>query len=321
MAIFSTEMQAMSNPAHRDKHNEILCNLARYEAAHGPLRGVVDPACRETLVAQIISSLRRIEFIRSLLTKDIDQRRLEPSSSLFDPLQGSLLLSRQGKPDEAIWLAFIGTHFGKHLKDGWKLPALVYGSFGQGPHWTAARYGADPQKFDRMLNSNRARLIDPKQSGRFSNHRQYQSKKPEVIARVFRSFHAWQFEDGSFDAKVRSIHKNVGQQPTRTFDALYQSMKDVYGFGRLGSFDFLTMIGKLHLAPIEPGSVYLQGATGPLSGAKLLFHGNRAFPTTARALGERVDGLDPYLNVGKQVIEDSLCNWQKSPKRYLYFKG
>ena len=98
-------------------------------------------------------------------------------------------------------------------------------------------------------------------------------------------------------------------------------MKDVYGFGRLGNFDFLTMIGKLHLAPIEPGSVYLQGATGPLAGAKLLFHGNRAFPTGAKRLGDRVDGLDSYLNVGKQVLEDSLCNWQKSPHRYVYFKG
>lgn len=311
----------MSNPVHRDRRQELLDNLFRYEAQHGALPGIADPAWRETLIAQLISSLRRIELIRSLLTKNIDQRRLDPSSPLFDPLQGSLLLSRQGNADEAIWLAFIGTHFGKHLKDGWKLPALVFGSFGQGPLWTAARYGADPHKFDRMLDANRARLIDPKQSGRFSNHRQYQSKKPEVIARVFRSFHAWQFEDGGFDAKVRTIHQRVGQQPTRTFDALYRSMKDVYGFGRLGNFDFLTMIGKLHLAPIEPGSVYLQGATGPLAGAKLLFHGNRKFQTGAKGLGDRVDGLDPYLNVGKQVLEDSLCNWQKSPQRYVYFKG
>ena len=311
----------MSNPAFRNWHQELSDNLIRYEAAHGPLPGIVNQVCRETLVAQLISSLRRIEFIRSLLTKDIDQRRLDPSSSLFDPLQGSLLLSRRGKADEAIWLSFIGTHFGKHPKDGWKLPALVYGSFSEGPHWTAAHYGANPQKFDRMLDANRTLLIDPKQSGRFSNHRQYQSKKPEVIARVFRSFHAWQFEDGGFDAKVRLIHRQLGQQPTRTFDALYRSMKDVYGFGRLGNFDFLTMIGKLHLAPIEPDSVYLQGATGPLSGAKLLFHGDRAFPTGAKALGDRVDGLDPHLNVGKQVLEDSLCNWQKSPHRYVYFRG
>jgi hypothetical protein len=52
-----------------------------------------------------------------------------------------------------------------------------------------------------------------------------------------------------------------------------------------------------------------------------LVFGNRAFRAGAKALGDRVDGLDPYLNVGKQVLEDSLCNWQKSPERYVYFKG
>ena len=311
----------MANPIHRERHQELLDKLSQYERAEGKLPGLVNPAWRETFVAQIISSLRRIEFIRSLHTKKIDGRRLDPASPLFAPLQGSLLLSKKGKADEAIWLAFIGTHFGKHLKDGWKLPALVFGSFGQGPLWTATNYGAAPQQFEQMLNANRSRLSDPQQSGRFSNHRQYQSKKPEVIALVFKSFYAWQFEHGNFGAKVRAIHHRVGQEPTQTFDALYQSMKNVYGFGRLGRFDFLTMIGKLHLAPIEPGSVYLPGATGPLSGAKLLFHGDPTYHTGAKALGHRVDSLDPYINVGKQVLEDSLCNWQKSPGKFMYFKG
>jgi hypothetical protein len=311
----------MSNPIHRNRHQDLLNGLSLYEAAHGPLPGIAIPVWRETLVAQIISSLRRIEFIRSLHDKTIDDRRPDPSSPLFDPLQGSLLLSRKGEADEAIWLVFVGTHFGKHLRDGWKLAASVFGSFGNGPVWTAARYGADPKQFEDVLDSARAKLVDPRQSGRFSNHRQYQSKKPAVIARVFRSFHDWQFDNGSFDAKVRLIHRKLGQQPTQTFDALYHSMTGVFGFGRLGNFDFLTMIGKLGLAPIEPGSVYLPGATGPLSGAKLLFHGDRNVQARAKILGDRVDDLDPYLKVGKQVLEDSLCNWQKSPERFIYFRG
>lgn len=88
----------MSNPAHRDRRQELLDSLSRYEAAHGALPGIVDPAWRETLVAQFISSLRRIEFIRSLLTKDIDERRLDPASPLFDPLQGSTTSPRPARP-------------------------------------------------------------------------------------------------------------------------------------------------------------------------------------------------------------------------------
>jgi hypothetical protein len=100
-------------------------------------------------------------------------------------------------------------------------------------------------------------------------------------------------------------------------------MTGVFGFGggRLGRFDFLTMLGKLQLAPIAPGSVYLDKATGPLAGARFLFFGDREYAITGRALEPRVDALDEILGVGKQVIEDSLCNWQKSPDVYKYFRG
>ena len=100
-------------------------------------------------------------------------------------------------------------------------------------------------------------------------------------------------------------------------------MKEVIGFGggRLGRFDFLTMLGKLQLAPVAPGSVYLDKATGPLAGARLLFFGNRDHGITGNALEFRVNALDDILGVGKQVIEDSLCNWQKSPDVYEYFRG
>jgi len=27
------------------------------------------------------------------------------------------------------------------------------------------------------------------------------------------------------------------------------------------------------------------------------------------------------LNVGMQVLEDSLCNWQKSPRQFVHFRG
>jgi len=81
------------------------------------------------------------------------------------------------------------------------------------------------------------------------------------------------------------------------------------------------MIGKVGLAPIEPGSAYLQGATGPLLGARLLFGGR-----TGAALGRSsLDGwlveLGAELGVGMQVLEDALCNWQKSPGRFRRFRG
>ncbi|HEV2687133.1 MAG TPA: hypothetical protein VGV35_01225, partial [Bryobacteraceae bacterium] len=108
----------------------------------------------------------------------------------------------------------------------------------------------------------------------------------------------------------------AGGDPGAAFDSLYRSMEVVRRFGRLARFDYLTMVGKLELAPIKPGSAYLNGSTGPLAGARLLF-GNGS----AANLDEWVIQLDGKLQVGMQVLEDSLCNWQKSPEAFKAFRG
>jgi len=81
------------------------------------------------------------------------------------------------------------------------------------------------------------------------------------------------------------------------------------------------MVGKLGLLPITPGKTYLDGATGPLRGARLLVDNNATSNTSIDRLESILKSLDLSLNVGKQVLEDSLCNWQKSPTRYIYFNG
>ena len=92
-------------------------------------------------------------------------------------------------------------------------------------------------------------------------------------------------------------------------------------FGRMAKFDYLTMIGKLELAHIEPGSTYLEGATGPFAGGRLLFGGS----TTARLSREDLDSrsveLGDALGIGMQVVEDAVCNWQKSPRKFVPFRG
>ena len=34
-----------------------------------------------------------------------------------------------------------------------------------------------------------------------------------------------------------------------------------------------------------------------------------------------LDVLDADLNVTMKVMEDALCNWQKSPVRFVHFRG
>ena len=53
----------------------------------------------------------------------------------------------------------------------------------------------------------------------------------------------------------------------------------------------------------------------------LLFTGTHESGRSARALQEMLDDLDRDLNVGMAVMEDALCNWQKTPLRFVHYKG
>ncbi len=308
---------------HRDRIDEFVGKIGQIAQQLGPLRGITTAQRKHCLAQQIVSSLRRISYTDTLLEREVSPSRCNPLSGVFDPVRGAIYLNRKGRLDEAVWLTFILTHFGKHAVDEWKLAGNVYGSFSEGPVWTFTEYGADVATFEGMLEANRAVLADAAISGRFSNHRKFQSKKPASIAKTLRTFYDWQTEFGGFRDKLVATHERVGQDPEAAFDALFKSMSGVFGFGggRLGRFDFLTMLGKLQIAPVVPGSVYLDKATGPLAGARLLFFGDRDYSITGKSLEHRVDEIDSILCVGKQVVEDSLCNWQKSPDAYVYFRG
>ena len=98
-------------------------------------------------------------------------------------------------------------------------------------------------------------------------------------------------------------------------------MAQVQSFGRTARFDYLTMVGKLGLAAIEPGIPYLVSATGPLKGARLLFGGSPTATLSAKDLDKSVADLGGALGFGMQAAEDALCNWQKSPGKFIAFRG
>ena len=106
----------------------------------------------------------------------------------------------------------------------------------------------------------------------------------------------------------------------KIFDAANEAFA-IPRFGRLAKFDFLALLGRMDLAPLKPGSAYLRGATGPLRGARLLVDGDANSRTNPDSLDEILQRLDQTLDVGMQVMEDSICNWQKSPRKFVHFRG
>jgi Alpha-glutamyl/putrescinyl thymine pyrophosphorylase clade 3 len=58
-----------------------------------------------------------------------------------------------------------------------------------------------------------------------------------------------------------------------------------------------------------------------LRGARLLIDGDPKSRTKADVLDKVLQRLDETLDVGMQVMEDSICNWQKSPRKFVHFRG
>ena len=298
-------------------------NLLSFSRGVRPLPGIRGRAPLRVLVAQLVDSSRRIRYVARLLDRDISPSRANPQNLAFDPLRASILHSRAGNLDEAFWLVFFYVHFGKHRRGGWRYAREVYGRFDASVRWDWASTSANPLAFRAWLFDNVSRLRRPGATGGFGNHRKYESLdaySPRGTGSAFQSYVEWvcppRTHSDFFAEAVSAAYCDVRV----AFDWLYHSMDSVASFGRMAKFDYLTMIGKLGLSAIVPGSAYIQHSTGPRQGAQMLFAGNNP-SLSPRELDHRVIELDNVLGVGFQVLEDALCNWQKSPCAFRPFRG
>jgi Alpha-glutamyl/putrescinyl thymine pyrophosphorylase clade 3 len=277
--------------------------------------GIRSAANRNCLARQIVDSIRRVKYVTTISEKQISESITNPILSTFHPLKSAVWHKNNGNVDEAFWLIFLATHFGRNNRTGWGLVRNVYGQLNGGDIWTWESVTSDLNGFQEWIDEN---LEDLKETGKFSNHRKYESlrKSGEVVS----SYIKWIGEDFSHQMKIESLINEDDDSPRTLFDTLYHSMNSVYRFGRTAKFDYLCMIGKIGLAEIQPGLTYMAGATGPIFGARLLFRNDSLSPKEVEPfLAELNDHLD--LHFGMQILEDSLCNWQKNPGQYEYFGG
>lgn len=293
--------------------------LTKFHEEGFVLTGVVPLDNRWAFIEQVIDSIRRVEYVRKISEIKHSPQRLDGSSLMFDPLRGAVLKAREGDIEEACWLVFLSTHCGKNLTTGWRLCGEIYGSLGQGGPWSWQRVTRNVGAFQTWLERNYEAL-----QGRFGNHRKYESIKPggKGTGAVVASYVSWVEAGGSHEARISSAIRQAKGDPRFAFAVLYWEMHDVLRFGRIGCFDYLTMLAKLGLAPIEADSTYLiDNATGPTRGARLLFDGQIDSRTSPKLLDEKLSRLGNALRVDMQVLEDSVCNWQKSPSAYQLFRG
>lgn len=307
----------MKGPEKELRAQELEEQLMEFHHEQMPLTGIVPYENLLSFVAQLIDSLQRIEYVHKVRARSISPLRADPKNELFDPIRAAILMAASGQREESFWLVFLATHCGRNLDTEWLLARELYGAYEEAP-WTWARVAADPKAYSEWLEDNRTLI-----QGKFGNHRKYESLKQgrRGTGTVIRSYVEWVNGSDSHDKMIANALAEAKGDPRQAFALLYDSMAAVMSFGRTGRFDYLTMLAKVGLAAIDANSTYMNGATGPKKGARLLFDGQIDSKTGARVLEARVASLEKHLGVGMQVMEDAICNWQKSPGKYRPFRG
>ena len=283
------------------------------------LAGLTGHLRKPALLHQLIDSVRRIEYLNITSARSRSVNLYTPYSGSFSPFGGGAALQKRGRIDDAYWLVYLATHFGKHKADRWNLTEDFYGRFGQGGVWDWATASQSPQAIAEWLSDIYPHLTSLGRSRRFGNHRKFETLKPGSKGTGFAmtTYIEWVIGYGSHEKLIASAQNEVGQNPKAVFAYLYKDLDNVAKLGRLGKFDLLCNLSNLLIAPIIPDIAYIAGSTGPADGARLLFGNGQTIQQLEIACAD----LATYLDVSPQVIEDALCNWQKRPDKYVYFRG
>lgn len=308
----------MIRPGDRTRAQALSQLLRQFSNDVQELRGIRSDAALQTLVAQLIESIRRVDFIRTIASQAIDPDRANPSKPIFDPIRAAIFNWANRNFDEAFWLVFLATHFGKHSTDKWELARAVYGRLGGQPHWNWANISADLPSFRLWLDASQSEL----RTLRFGNHRKYESKKADSkngLAAVIESYTDLIGPPRTHKEFFDQILKGTND-PVAAFEKCNEALCGVLRLGRLGRFDHLCMLGNLGFMMVTPGSTFLRNSTGPFSGAQLLLKGGATPKISVDDAEESLIRLGKFLAVGQQELEDSLCNWQKSPVKFVPFR-
>ncbi len=306
-------------PVDRELAETIANKLTKFDEHNHNLPGIRNNVYLYTFVQQILDSIRRVKYPSLLLSRQVGIENTDPNDKSFDPIKAAIYYSKNNNLDEAFWLIFLSTHFGNHKHTGWLLLRLVYGRLGRENRWDWKNTSDNPTGFRDWLNRHIGEIKRTRAS--FGNHRKYESLSANSkigTGAVIESYVRWINPPKNHQDLINSLPQK-NKDKYELFDYLYHSLNSVVRFGRTARFDYLSMIGNLGFINIQPGCVYLSGSTGPLSGAKLLFGGSKTTSISLKYLEIELNRLDSQLNVGMQVLEDALCNWQKSPGNYKKF--
>ncbi|WP_019671990.1 alpha-glutamyl/putrescinyl thymine pyrophosphorylase clade 3 protein [Psychrobacter lutiphocae] len=268
----------------------------------------------EILALQLLDSIKQEQQIEALFNQPLSQTCCDPKSPDFDPIK-AIVRIKDIDYDEACWLSFLLIYTNDSAESDWAFMRLLYNGIGlTAPRLTWQFITEQTLSLQDSLQQLAKALAAHDPKPKFGHHRAYESLAQ--LPAVFHSYIAFITEQGGHKALFKP-HKTL--KPNKKviakqayFQTLYSLIRNIYRFGRLSTFEYLCLVGKMGLADVAPDSCYIAEASGPKRGAKLLFG-----MLTNEQLDNHAVGLADYLDVGYQQMEAAICHWQKSPQRYI----
>lgn len=90
-------------PKRQDEHQRLADALLNHAQTTRPLPGVGSHGARDTLAMQFIASLRREDYYRLVQQKEVDGRKADPNSGMFDPERAVAYHMQQHDVESASW--------------------------------------------------------------------------------------------------------------------------------------------------------------------------------------------------------------------------
>src|SRR5947207_2625802 len=100
-------------PNWQAQKNRIAAALRHHSQTVHPLPGIVPQGALEALALQFVASLRRESYYALVQRKVISACRADPNDAGFNPERAVAYHLQQGNVDEAAWLVFLMTYFGR----------------------------------------------------------------------------------------------------------------------------------------------------------------------------------------------------------------
>jgi hypothetical protein len=247
------------------------------------------------------------------ISSSIPNYVLDPSYKNFDPLVAAKWYFHQQKIDEACWILFLYSYIGKHAKQHWNFLRSVYGALDSGKVWTWETVSVNREDFQNWLLTNQPELKET--GGLGDGHKQYGLDYTRAIhiGNEILSYIDWiTLEQGHSQLFSQAIQANEGDR-TASFHYLYQSMNRHVPVNKSIQFNYLALIGKVGIAKIEPGHLYLNDILLAKQGAKRLLGGKKVDKISMPELNERMVSLAHFLDLpfSVQVLQKVLEKWAK----------